>query len=207
MSKAILDALGVPDEASALRTIAEFTNFLSGIKEATGAEKMGESVVRAQQHAAFARQVLDVVGKPQAEVVGTLLAWKSAHDALPAAQALCSELEAKVDATERADLVKEGIDQGKLSPGGLAFWSEVDEHGKAKRSAADLRAFLATAPRIIPTALKQPVIDGSTGPLSGKDYGDLTGSEKHALKLQVGEEAFNQIRNDYYQRTGKKPVN
>lgn len=207
MSKAILDALGVDDEVSALRAIAEFTNFLNGVRDAVGADKLGESVIRVQQHAAFARQVLDVVGKPQAEVVGTLLAWKSAHDALPAAQARCSELEAKVDSTERAELFKQGIDEGKLSPGNLAFWNETDEHGKAKRSAADLKAFLETASRVIPTALRQPAIDGSTGPLGGKDYGELTGSEKHALKLQVGEEAFTQIRNDYYQRIGKTPVN
>jgi len=203
MSKAILDALGVTDEVSALRAIAEFTTFLNGVKDAVGAEGLGECVVKVQANATFGRAILDAVGKPAPEVLGTVLAWKAAAEELPKTQARCSELEASVDARERADLIKEGIAAGKLSPGQLAYWNEADEHGKAKRSSADLKAFLENAPRVIPTVVKQPAAETGTGPIGGKDYGDMTPGEKHALKVQVGQEAFDQIRNDYYQRTGK----
>lgn len=205
MSKAILDALGVTDEVSALRAIAEFTNFLNGVKDAVGGEKLGECVVLAKQNATFVRQIVDAVGKPGAEVLGTVLAWKAASDELGKTQARCTELEARVDASERAELVKTGVEEGKLSPAILAFWNEADEHGRPKRSAEDLRSFLASAPRIIPAALKQPVSEDGTGPIGGKDYGEMSGAEKHALKLQVGDEAFQQIRNDYYRRIGQTP--
>lgn len=204
MSKAILDALGVTDEVSALRAIAEFTTFLNGVKDAVGAEKLGESVVRVQQNAAFVRSILDAVGKPTPEVLGTVLAWKVAAEELPKTQARCSEVEASLDARERADLIKQGLDERKLTPGSVSYWNELDEHGRAKRSSEDLKAFLASAAKVIPAALKQPKSEGGTGPIGGKDYGDMTPGEKHALKVQVGQEAFDSIRDDYYTRTGKK---
>lgn len=206
MSKAILDALGVTDEVSALRAIAEFTTFLNTVKDAVGGdrEKLGETALKVQQNATFCRAILDAVGKPTPEVLGTVLAWKVAAEELPKTQARCSEVEASLDARERADLIKQGLDERKLTPGSVAYWNELDEHGRAKRSSEDLKAFLASAAKVIPAALKQPKSEGGTGPIGGKDYGEMTGSEKHALKNEVGEEAFRQIRDEYYTRTGKK---
>ncbi|GMV19450.1 MAG: hypothetical protein AMXMBFR56_76740 [Polyangiaceae bacterium] len=205
MSKAILDALGVTDEVSALRAIAEFTTFMNGVKDAVGVPtaKLGECVLRVQDVAALARQVTEVTGKPHVEVVGTILAWKSAADALPEAQKEASDAKAEVDKRDRAELLKQGRDERKISPGMVAYWTEADEHGKPKRSTDDLRAFLASAPVLMPTPVKQPSIEGSV-PGGDKLYEDMAPMEKHALLEAVGQEQFNAIVEDSRKRVAAK---
>ena len=203
MSKAILDALGVTDEVSALRAIAEFTTFLNGVKDAVGAGKLGECVLRVQDNASLVRQVTEVTGKPQVEVVGTVLAWKSAAEALPEAQKESADAKAEVDKRDRAELLKQGRDERKISPGMVAYWTETDEHAKPKRSTEDLRAFLKSAPILMPTAIKQPAIEGAS-PGSDKLYEDMAPMEKHELLDAVGQEQFDAIVEDSRKRVAAK---
>lgn len=193
MSKAILDALGVDDEVSALRSIAEFTQFLNGVLEATGKSKSGEALVAVRQSAALSRNVAELTGEQPAGSIGILTAWKSAFDQHPELEARIGELESQVDSRDRAELISRGQAERKLSPATASYWAECDEHGKPKRSLSDLRAFLASAPPIVPVPERQPKGQGD-GLAGGKSYDDLTPMEKHQLLEQMGAEAFQAFR-------------
>ncbi len=204
MSKVILEALGVEDEVQALRAIAEFTNFLDEVRAATGRDKFGEALVVVRQNADIAKQVVALTEKPVAESTGVILAWKSAYDMLPTAQAENVQLKDAIENRDRAELIEQGLAEHKLTPASVdKHWNEKDEHGRYKRSAVDLRSFLDSAPRIIPAALKQPNAPQGTGPVAGKDYGEMSSMEKHELRGLVGEDTFQQIRADYYERTNQ----
>lgn len=202
MSQAILDALGVTDESQALRAIAASSELITDLRNAVGKETFAETLQAVRQNATLVRGVADATGKPPAEALGVLLAWKASHELVmgtdeePGLQAQLAEARADVETRDRAELIKQGQAERKLTPASAKFWED--------KPVEQLRAFLETAPTVIPALLKAPKDQGNGGDPNGSDkrFEDMSPKERHQLLETVGAEAYEAIKADAASRNG-----
>lgn len=209
--KALLEALGVEDEVSALRAIAEATGFINEARATVGKQTFGETLNAIRQNASLSKQVCEATERPAAEAVGVMLAWKASHVALvvgdpesetPPIQEQLAQATAEVEKRDRGALIEKGKADRKLTPASAAFWED--------KPVEQLKAFLETAPTIIPALATQPKDGGGNGAGSGKPFDEMTAMERHALWREVGQEAYDAICADAAQRNGGQvppPVN
>lgn len=195
MTIEILQALGAEDESAALRLVAQTNEFVEDLRKLTGKESFGTIAARIREIVSLARDVEDESGKPAAEAIGVILAWKASHEALPAVQ---QELEAQREslrAQEVAGLIEQGKKDGKLTQATAEFWKT--------RGAAELKAFLDVAPRVIPAEIKQPVPlnaeRGAAATADGQKYEDMKPMQRASLK-KSDPELYNALRSDWEQR-------
>src|SRR5690606_3036284 len=123
---------GVEDESAALRLVAQTNEFLEDLRKLTGKESFGTIAARIREAASLARDVEDETGKPAAEAIGVLLAWKASHDELPKAKEELEALNESMRTQEVSALIEQGKKDGKLNPATAEFWQS--------RGAAELKA-------------------------------------------------------------------
>jgi hypothetical protein len=193
MTDRILQALGARDELEALRIIEEANEFTTNLKAATGREGFSGMLEIVRNAVGFQREIGNVTertDKPQ-ECLGVVLAWKSSHDALPAAQSEVQRLTEQHNVPEVARLCKEGLAPagtgehgGKLTPALAEYWT-------GRKDPVELEAFLKVAPRAIPAAARPPAKepkspDNSAVPAiaDGRKYEELKPAERASLKKE-----------------------
>jgi hypothetical protein len=206
MTDRILKALGATDELEALRIVAEANQFLADVKAATGDETFAGALTVIAGSIRASRELAKVTEKAaEGEQVGTVLAWKSSHDQLPAARAEIETLKEAGRKRDVADLITRGRAEGKLTPATAAFWET--------RNSSELEAFLACAPRVIPGDAKAPVeakggetkiaVNGALTDADGNAYEDIKPMKRAAMKSEDSE-LYNALRKDWETR-GKPP--
>lgn len=193
---AILEALGADDESDALRIVAEANQFIGAMQTIAGTEALATVTEKVRQAHALARDVQAATDKPANEAIGVVLAWKAASEQLPQLAADLETAKESVRKQEVDQLLAEGKRAGKLTPATADFW--------ATRSADELRAFLAVAPRVIPAVAKvaadaQPKSAPPTATADGQKYEALKPAEKARLK-KSDPELFEALRNDWEER-------
>lgn len=127
-------------------------------------------------------RVLELTGtKTLAEAEGTLVAWKTSHEALPGVRAELSTLQGNAAKSEREGLISEALRTGKLTPA-LKPWAETVE-------LSALKAYLSAAPVLVPnvqglggTGTTEPPAPPTT--LTAADFAKLAPREKHALYMR-----------------------
>jgi len=105
------------------------------------------------------RELLSAIGaKTPAEAKGILAAWQQAHGQLPELTAKLKEATDKLAGVELAarvreveGLVEQGVREGKIPPASKEFWL-----GQGKTNPETLKAFLSTAPALVPLASDTP---------------------------------------------------
>jgi hypothetical protein len=214
MTDRILKLLGATDELDALRVIEEANKFLGDVKAATGRETFDGSLEVMRSAVALSREIATITDKPAEESLGVVMAWKSSHERLPAIEKDKSDLEEKVRAQDVAALIKAGLETpraganehaGKLTPATAKFWET--------KSAAELTAFLAIAPRVMPGEVKQappagPTVfsqnsQGRVATADGKVYEELLPMALQDLK-KADRPLYDAMRSDW-ERVGKPP--
>lgn len=186
----LLEALGATDENDALRLLAEGNQFMEDVKQATGRETFEGALSVLRSSVSFARDLEKQTEKTTPEALGVVLAWKSAFEKLPAVEARVGELEETVRLKDVQALIAQGLQKpgpgasehaGKLTQATAEFWKT--------QPVAQLRAFLAVAPRVMPTEASQPSVNPNSGSpdlakthadaaFSTKKYEDITPSER-----------------------------
>ena len=209
MTDRILKALGATDEHEALRMVAEASEFMQNINQLTGRETYAGSLEVIRNDNTLSHEILATTEKKNsAEALGTVLAWKSASVELPKAQERVNELEEAGRARDVAALIKSALSTaapssenphaGKLVPATAKFWET--------RAASELEAFLAVAPRVIPTAATPgagattsnatQVVNGRAADAQGRKYEEISASERASLK-RSDSVLFNALREDW----------
>lgn len=120
-------------------------------------------------------------------VAGKIRAAMVASRELPKAQARINELEAKIDDIERTKIVEEMRQKGQVNPA-------MESALIPTMSIAQLRAFAASAPRLIPQAINQPSANAvELRTPEGKSWSEMKPGERAALKSQ-NLELYNAMR-------------
>lgn len=212
MTDRILKALGAKDEHEALRAIAEANEFMASVKTATGRETYAGALEVIGNGVSLAREMALITEESEsAKQLGTALAWKSSHGALPAATAKITELEEAGRARDVAGLIKEGLAPnspdnkhgGKLTPATAKFWET--------RPAAELAAFLEIAPRVIPGEVRQERSGdaklnevGAAADSEGKAWEDIKPAKRAAMQ-KSDPELYKVLRDDWVKRGEPAP--
>lgn len=111
------------------------------------------------------------------------------HSALAAKVA---ELEADKRARDLDQLIAQGRASGQITP--------ANEAKLREKGPEFIRAYLETAPRVVPGTVRQPAVQASGGSaFAGKRYEELTNQERDAL-YRENRELYDQIRADWIQR-------
>jgi hypothetical protein len=212
MTDRILKLLGATDELDALRVIEEANKFLSDVKETTGRESFAGSLEVMRGAISLSREIATITEKPAEETLGVVMAWKSSHERLPAVETDKLALEEKVRVQDVAALIKAGLETpraganehaGKLTPATAKFWET--------KSASELQAFLAIAPRVMPGEVKQappagPTVfsqnpQGRVSTADGKVFEELLPMALQTLK-KSDRPLYDAMRSDW-ERVGK----
>ncbi len=209
MTDKIFKALGATDEHDALRIIAEGNQFMADVKAATGEETFVSAVSVIKAGVSLSRDLVAVTGKNSAaEQLGVVLAFKSSHEELPKANDKIKALEEDgrkrdVNALIKMALATEAPSElnphaGKLTTATAKFWET--------RDAKELEAFLAVAPRVLPTQAKQatgndgtPSTRNAAGRVvdsQGRTYEQIP-SQQRVEQKKLDPEMFNAIRDSW----------
>lgn len=200
MSDRIFTALGAKDEHDALRIVAESNQFLADIKAATGRDTFVGALEIIRGSVALSREVGVLTEKTvEAEQLGTVLAWKSAHVLVPELTEKVAGLEEAGRKRDVKDLIAKGKSDGKLTPATATFWET--------RNASELEAFLAVAPRVIPGEAKPGAVssspsastknaNGRVADAKNRVYEEVSPTERAQLK-KSDPELFNALREDW----------
>lgn len=109
-------------------------------------------------------------------VAGKIRAAMVASRELPKAQSRIAELENKIDGIERASIVEEMRAKGQVNPA-------MESTLIPTMSIAQLKAFAASAPRLIPVAVAQPAANAvELRDTNGKSWSELKPGERAKLK-------------------------
>lgn len=128
-------------------------------------------------------------------VAGRIRAAMVASRELPKAQAKIAELEAKIDGIERAAIVEEMRAKGQVNPA-------MESTLIPTMSIAQLKAFAASAPRLIPTPIAQPSANVvELRDTNGKSWNEMRPAERAALK-DKNPELYNAMRASSAKRNG-----
>lgn len=106
---------------------------------------------------AMVAELQTMTGKPSAEMVGTLVAWREAAGKATELAARVAELEEEKRAAAFEALVQGGIEAGKLPPA-LAKGEWIKTLRASADGAAQLRAYLDAAPVLLPTPAVPPAV-------------------------------------------------
>lgn len=211
MTDRILKALGAKDEHEALRAIAEANEFMASVKTATGRDTYAGALEVISNGVSLHREMALITEENEsAKMLGTVLAYKSSHGALPPALAKVLELEEAGRARDVATLVKEGLAPnspenkhgGKLTPATAKFWET--------RPAAELAAFLEIAPRVIPGEVRQERTDAKTNEVGaaadaeGKAWEDIKPAKRAAMQKE-DPDLYRVLRDDWVKRGQPAP--
>lgn len=187
MSAALFEALGAENETQALRIVAEANQFLADIKAITKFERFDASTAAMRGAFALAREIEKVTEKPTSEAIGVVMAWKASADQLGPMAARSAELEETLRSRDVDALIEKGLQTpgpgcsefaGKLTPATAGFWKS--------KTAEEVKAYLAIAPRVIPMMLKpveQPTASaGAAADANGQRWEDMKPTVLAALK-------------------------
>lgn len=150
-------------------------------KDATEAEALAALNARDASRKELESELLATTGaKTLSEAKGALAALRQKADAHDNAVAAMEKLKAEALEREVTELVETGVKEAKIAPAQKAFWFE-----NGKKDVAMLKAFLATAPKLIETAAKKPARE------QDDDGDELTAEDKYACKqLGMTQEAY-----------------
>lgn len=217
MTDRIIKALGAIDEHDALRQVSEANEFMAAVRAATGRETYAAAIEVINNGVSLAREIGVITEKTiSGEQLGTVLAWKSSHEQLPALNAKFTELEESGRKRDVAALIKAGLSTaapsaenpyaGKLTPA-LAKLCEGWDSVK-------LEEFLKVAGRQIPSEAKPAASNlsnaASTTPSGraaneqGKTYEQIAPAELVKLK-KSDKDLYNALREDWI--AAGKPAN
>ncbi len=186
MSKAVfeilgaVDAAGEVDESAGVRAATELVKFSADIEALTGKQTFAEQFAVLRDAFALSRDVGAATEKPVTEAIGTVLAWKASADQNVELAAKFQALEEETRKREVSSLVAEGQRDGKLTPKTAEYW--------LSRTAAEVKAYLEIAPRVIPAEVKAPATaqtkpeTAAAANADGKRYEDMQPSALAALK-------------------------
>lgn len=148
-----------------------------------------DAALEAARLVEFRRDVLALTAKGSTgEALGVLRAMQQSHEREQVALKRLGELEAERRVEKFDTLVAEGQTEGKLSP--AMAKSEWVAQMRAREDGVDtLRAFLASAPKLVKTEAEQPKVAAEVAP-AGAD--ELTADEIAVAKTMAGpdREAF-----------------
>lgn len=198
MSDKILKALGATDEHDALRIIAEGNQFMADVKAATGEETFVSALSVIKAGVGLSRDLVAVTGKNSApEQFGVLLAFKASAEELPKVNDRVKALEEEGRKRDVSALIKMALDTGaptelnphagKLVPATAKFWET--------RDAKELEAFLAVAPRVLPTQAKQAVSNDGT-PATRNAAGRVTDTKNRTYEQMPSQDRLDLKKSD-----------
>lgn len=148
-----------------------------------------DAALEAARLVEFRRDVLALTAKSSAgEALGVLRAMQQSHEREQVALKRLAELEGE-RRLERFDaLVADGLSDGKLSPA-MAKGEWVAQMRDRQDGVDMLRAFLASAPKLVQTEAEQPKVAAEAAPVAGDE---LTADEIAVAKTMAGpdREAF-----------------
>jgi hypothetical protein len=145
---------------------------------------------------AFATSIETTTGKTGAEAVGVLQAWRTSHDALPAAQARLSELEAKSEEQEIDKIIASGKEAKKLTPDAEARIRDL--YAKKDITLAGARVMVDTMLplKAMASTTEQPRITNGSSTVAEADakrWEEMKPMDRAALKRN-DPEAYNALR-------------
>lgn len=163
--KIVAQALGLQAEATESEVVAAAADF-------------SKSKAKAKADADYRASVSAIVGADGDAALGAIKAHVEASAALATLKEEVDAIKAKAETEKHAALVKRGQGEGKLT-------ASLVEHFSAK-SAAELEAFLAVAPKAVPVGESHTApeaSDSGSGLLkhNGKAFAEMDGNERAAL--------------------------
>jgi phage I-like protein len=109
--------------------------------------------------------LLALTGKGSvAEASGTIAAWKSGSEQAAALSARVAELEGVQKSAEVLSLLEKASAEGKVAPAQKDLLIKM-----GNRDVEELKAFLSAAPKLMPTASKEPAAGSTVVVLSAED--------------------------------------
>jgi phage I-like protein len=146
---ASLAAGGQPEEPKNMKTVLVALGLSADMEESA-------AVVEAARFAELKRDILALSGKTSiAEALGVLRAQAQSHDQVVALNAKVAQLETEKRAQEFDALVKQGETDSKISPAMAKGEWIAQLRGKVD-GCEQLRAFLASAPKLVQSAAEAP---------------------------------------------------
>lgn len=170
----LAQAAGLKSDA----TDAEIVAKISTLK--TGAASASEAVAKADALQAQLTVLTAAIGCEGDAALGTIKALQVSHATVADVSAKLAAIEDATEVDAHAVLVTQGKKDGKLTADLAKFYAD--------KPAAELKAFLAIAPKVVPmgkehapTEVKAGDGDDALMTHKGKTYPDMTGPEKVAL--------------------------
>ncbi len=223
MTDRIFEALGVKDELEALSAIAATSELLTELKTITGRDAFAASIKEIKKAFSLQDEVFKATAKADSdskptsgEAIGTLMAWKSSFEKLPAVVTENGELKEKV----RASTVEQLIGYARQTPG-----PNSHEHaGKMtpamaeffkNKSVEEVESYLKVAARVMPGERVAPKVEPKKNALSansegrvttadGKTYEEMLPAARRELK-EEDLDLYNAMRADWIE-AGSPPV-
>lgn len=125
-------------------------------------------------------------------LLGKLAGLKARARETDAIKARLADLEAKELAREIDALIAQGRASGQITP--------ANEAKLREKGPEFIRAYLETAPRVVPGTVRQPAVQASASGIPvDKPYEELTIAQRTAL-AKTNPELFNSLRADWIQR-------
>ena len=152
--------------------------------EAAAVSAIGQLTARAS----LVRDIEALTEKEGAEAIGVVRAWKGSETERAKLVKSNDELRKTADKTDFDAAIAKGKDDQKLTPATAKHYADKFEAAVDHEAVtADLRGFLAVAPKVTPDAVKQPstkgAADAATTPMwNGKTFADLKPMQRHELK-------------------------
>ena len=185
--KILAQAAGLPESATEAEIVAKIQNVSREFDTAT---KLAEDY-----HAKLTR-LTAAVGAEGDEALGKIEAGKVALQMVEEQTKELADIKAQTEKDAHATLIEQGKKDGKLTADLSPYFSD--------KSAAELEAYLAVAPKVVPvgdekTPAVKPAAPTASADLmqhNGKLYADMTGNEKAAL-ADENPETFQQMSDQY----------
>lgn len=128
----------------------------------------------------------------RASLLGKLHGLKAKATETDAIKAQLAELMAEKKARELDQLIAQGRASGQITP--------ANEAKLREKGPEFIRAYLETAPRVVPGTVRQPAVQASASGIPvDKPYEELTTAQRAAL-AKTNPELFNSLRADWIQR-------
>lgn len=140
--------------------------YCAGCVKPEGLVEDPEEDEEAKSAKAMVASVATLAGKPGAEALGVITAWRDAAQQVEALRARVALLEGEKSAAEFGALVESGIKAGKLSPA-MAASSWITGLRSSPQGAAQLAAYLDAATSVLPVEAHEP--EGKGAPVALTD--------------------------------------
>ncbi len=211
MSDTLISALGAKNEHEAVRAIAQANEFMASVKAATGVETFTENLAIIVASISLSREIVGITGKPDAESIGTVLAWKMANEQNPGLQARVTELEEEgrsrdVDALIKMALSTEAPSEENPYAGKLTKPLAAKMRDEFKFTAAQMKSFLDAKSRELPMPAKPGASSSAVSTVKnaagraadgqGRTYELIPPTERVSLK-KADPDLFNALRDDW----------